>query len=87
MIQESFDNPLTKAILLTVDSLDTTHTLSIDEKTWMTNKLVDFTIAAANKFIQGKEEHGGDIHEIDLISEAKKEVIDLLWYLSAAQDK
>ena len=46
--------------------------------------LQQFADRAVKKFIAGQIEHGGNIEDRDCLNEAMDEVIDLVFYLSAA---
>lgn len=52
-----------------------------------TEALADFQRLASAKFDKGQKEHGGNILDRWLIDEAKKEVIDLWFYISALEKK
>jgi hypothetical protein len=47
----------------------------------------EFNELASKKFWEGQKEHGGCLDDRDCIAEAKKEVIDLWFYLCSAQQQ
>lgn len=53
----------------------------------MTDSLTLFVIGAIDKFMDGQEQHGGDICDRDLRAEIRDEQIDQFWYSEAEKWK
>lgn len=56
-------------------------------KQQMTDSLTLFVIGAIDKFMDGQEQHGGDICDRDLRAEIRDEQIDQFWYSEAEKWK
>jgi hypothetical protein len=58
-----------------------------DDVDLVTNQLELFVNDSIRKFEQGHKEHGGSILSRPCLSEARKEIIDLNFYLGAIEEK
>lgn len=75
---------LIRAVENTVREADDLNIVSEEIKEHMILSLSSFVADAANKFVQGQQEHGGDIRSRNLNTEIRNETIDTFWYVSAA---
>jgi len=78
---------LLKAVENIVREADDLNIVSEDITEQMVLSLTSFVLDAANKFVIGQQEHGGDIRSRNLNTEIKNEIIDLFWYNGAANWK
>ena len=78
-------NPYTLHIVVDVDHNSWSNVLTHNDKIFIYESLETFNKLFIDKFIKGKQEHGGEITDRPLLPELEKELIDAWAYVQGVK--
>lgn len=85
-IIHAIERELTRLIDLTAEADPGLRLLDID-KARIIRALRTWNLMAVAKYVEGQKEHGGSITDRPCLTEIRKELIDSMFYLDAAEEK